>query len=114
MSSAEFSAARFRENLLCFGVLDPPHHVWGDVLQRGRAELLHREAGFETQNAEHALDAGLAERPKSPQIGPADADGFRAHCQRLDDVAAVTKTAVDQDRRAAADRTDDLRQALDG
>src|SRR5262245_11528919 len=98
----EVSRSRYR--------LHPPHHVRCDVLQRRRAELLHGDAGLEPEHAEHAFDTGLSERAKTPQIGPADADGLCPDRQRLDDVAAMAEAGVDQNRDAATDSAHNFRQ----
>jgi hypothetical protein len=57
-----------------------PHHRRDDVLERGRAQLLHRGVQLFAQDFEHALDAGLTERTQPPQVGPPDAD--RAGAER--------------------------------
>ena len=90
-----------------------PHHRRHEVLERGRAHLLHLGAGLVAQQLKRALDTRLAEGAESPEIGPADADCRCAHAQRLDDVGAAAEAGVDQHRHVAGDR-DDLRQRLDG
>src|SRR6266545_2057291 len=64
----------------------PLHHRRHQCLDVGRTHLLHHRAGLDAQELEHALDAGLSEGAETPGIGPADADGGRAHAQSLDDV----------------------------
>src|SRR5882672_1411369 len=91
-------------------VLGPEHYRRLEVLERRRADLLHDGAQLDAQQLEHALDAGLAERAQAPDIRPADAHAARAQRERLDDIGAAAKAAVDEDRHAAADRLDDLRQ----
>src|ERR1700694_6265764 len=84
------------------------------MLDGGCADLLHDGAELDAQKLEHALDARLAKRAETPDIGPTDADALRAHRQRLGDVGAAAEAAVDQDRHPAAHRFDDFRQRVDG
>src|SRR5262245_29175810 len=69
---------------------------------------------LDAQELERALDARLAERAETPDVGPADAHGGRPHAQRLDDVGAAAETGIDQDRHASVHGLDDLRQRVDG
>src|SRR6185369_17299585 len=89
-------------------------HVWYQMLDGRRADLLHGGVELDAQQLQHALDAGLAERTETPDVGPPDADRARAETQRLDDVGAAAESGVDQDRDAATDRFDDFRQRVDG
>src|SRR5262249_34166906 len=92
----------------------PAHHRRHQLLDRGRAHLLHRGGGFRAQKLEHPLDAAWAEGAEAPDIGPPDADGVGADAQRLDDVGAAAEAAVDDDRDAPVHRLDDFRQRVDG
>src|SRR5262249_36544576 len=94
--------------------LSPAHHRRLQLLDRGRADLLHHGVGFRAQQLEHALDAALAEGAKTPDIGPPDAYGLRADAQRFDDIGAAPEAAVDDDRDAPVHRLDDFRQRVDG
>src|SRR5712672_2662823 len=84
------------------------HHGRRQRLDVRGADLLHHAVGLDAQELEHALDAGLAERAQTPDVGAPDADGRCAHAQRLDDVGAAAEARVDQDRDAALHRLDDL------
>jgi len=90
-----------------------PHHRCGEVFERRRAELLHRDVGLGAQNSEHAFDAVLTKGAEAPQVGPTDTHRLRAHGQRLDDVGAAAEATVDQHRHAAADHVNNFRQHLD-
>src|SRR5262249_5503800 len=94
--------------------LGPPHHRRRELLDRGRADLLHHRIGLGAQDLEYLLAARLAEGAQSPDIRPPDAARGRAHAQRLDHVGAAPETGIDQDRDAAVHRLDDLRQRVDG
>ena len=59
------------------------------------------------------LHALLTERTEAPDIRPADADRGGAERQRLEDVGAAPKAAVDEHGHAAAHRVDDLGQRVD-
>src|SRR5436189_436645 len=95
-------------------LLRPTHHRRLEILDRRRADLLHDRAQLDAQQVEHPLDPRLAEGAETPDIRAPDTDALRAHRQRLDDVGAAAKTAVDQDRDATAHRLDDLGQRVDG
>jgi hypothetical protein len=49
--------------------LHPPHHLRRDVLQRGRAELLHRDAGLEAQDAKMCSVRGLRDPKRLAGFG---------------------------------------------
>jgi len=78
------------------------------------ADLLHDAQQLGPQQIQHALDARLAEGAKAPDVGPADANRGRAHAQCLADIGAATEAGIDQDRDAAVDGFDDLRERIDG
>src|SRR5919201_1674679 len=98
----------------CGPVSSPPHHGRHQVLDGGRADLLHHGVRLDAQELEHAFDAGLPEGAEAPDIGPPDAHRRRAHAQRLDDIGAAAEAGIDQDRHAALHGLDDLRQRVDG
>src|SRR5262245_52024870 len=75
----------------------------GDLL--GTA-ITHHQFQFPLQDLEHALDAGLAECTKAPELRPADADTFGAQRERLEDIRAATNAAVEKDRNPIAHGSD--------
>src|SRR5262249_39841847 len=100
--------------LNCISDLGSPHHGRREMLDCWRAELLHDNAQFSAQELEHPLDPGLAERAETPDIGPADAHSLCTHTERLGDVGAAAKAAVDKNWHPAAHRFDNFRQGVDG
>ena len=95
-------------------LLCPTYHRGREVLDRRRADLLHDKAQLEAEQLEHALDAGLAERTQAPDIRPADAYALSTERERLRNIGAAAKTAVNQDRHPAAYRLDDFGEGVNG
>ena len=75
----------------------PPHHRGNQRFNVRRANLLHHSAGFDTEQLQSAVDAGLAEGAQAPDIRPADANRGRAHAQGLHNVRAAANPAVEKD-----------------
>src|SRR5690606_10926572 len=67
-----------------------------------------------TQDVKDVLHTGLSVGRHPPQVGTANEDGPRSHCQRLEDVAAATDAAVHEDLDLVPDGVDDGRQSADG
>jgi len=61
----------------------------------------------------HVLDAGLTIDREGPEVGATDDDGARAEGQRLDDIAAASDAAVEQDLDVAADCIDNRAEGPD-
>src|SRR5882672_4340939 len=75
-----------------------PHERRRKLLHCLHPALRHRRLGFGAQELEHFRHARLAEGAQSPQVGPADADGARAHGERFAHVGAAAEAAVDEHR----------------
>src|SRR5215468_411652 len=82
----------FTCNLFMSATSRPAHHGRHEVLDRGRADLLHGAAQFGAQDCQDAFDARLAERAEPPQIGPPDRYALGVHAERLGDVGAAAET----------------------
>src|SRR5438270_11773080 len=70
------------------------YHRRRQMLERRRAHLLEHGARFDAEDFEHPLDTSLTESDKTPEIGPADADRFGAHAQRLDHAGSAAEAGV--------------------
>ena len=90
------------------------HHRWLDRRYVGRTHLLHDGHQFGLQYFQDSLNPRLAKRSQAPQIGSPDTHRIRAKRQRLEDIAAATNTAVEQDGDFAVHDFRDLGQAFDG
>src|SRR5262245_24735301 len=91
-----------------------PHHRRHQMPDGWCAKLLHDGVKLGTQNVEHAFDARLAECAEPPDIRPSNTNRGRADAQRLGDVSAAAKAAVDQNWRASLHRLNDFGQRIDG
>ena len=72
-----------------------------------------RAVDLTPEEVEHPENAILAGAGDAPEVRAADQHRARAERQRLDDVDAAAKAAVDQDRRPPAGRLDHARQRQD-
>src|SRR5579863_3337635 len=84
----------------------------GDLLERRRAALAHNEVELAAENGKYALDSGLAECRKAPNVGAADSNRGRAQRQRFVDVGTPPDASVQKHGNLAADRLNHFRKAL--
>src|SRR5437773_2394756 len=74
--------------------------------------LRHRLPEFGLNDCEEPLHAGRSKRTEAPARSATEADGTGAERHRLHEVAAATKSAVDEHGDPSTDHIDDLRQNL--
>ena len=72
--------------------------------------MRHSHRQFVLENLEDPLDSLRSVRAQAPSRNPAEAHCFSAERQRLEDVAAAPKSAIDHNRDPAGDSIHDLRQ----
>src|SRR5262245_64592569 len=73
----------------------------------------HHQRELAIEELEHAVHAGLTERPETPEIRATDTDGLRAERERLEHVAAAPEPAVDEHANPPLHRGHHLGQTLD-
>src|SRR5947208_17136569 len=75
--------------------------IRGQIPDGAGPDVGHRRTDFALEQVERALETRFATRGKRPEHQLADANGVRAHGERLDDIRAAHKAAVDDDLGAA-------------
>ena len=89
------------------------HGGTGDLVQRPRAALLHRELELGVQNVDNFLDARLPEGRKPPNVRAPDAHRPRAERQGLIHIGAAPDPAVHRHGDASGDSIHHFGQTLD-